>query len=87
MVSLALHEPYVHAGHIQNLSGPHVACGPQVPHPWCKCSSAYELMIQTGDTLVIRLGLSWLMVAEICSGNWIKDATVCSSKCRFGSFF
>ena len=28
MVTLALHEPYVLEGHIQNLSGP------QVPHPW-----------------------------------------------------
>ena len=27
------------------------------------------------------------MVAETCSGNWIKDAMVCSSKCRFGRFF
>ena len=26
------------------------------------------------------------MVAETCSGNWIKDAMVCSSKCRFGRF-
>ena len=26
------------------------------------------------------------MVAETCSGNWIKDAIVCSSKCRFGRF-
>ena len=33
MVSVALHEPYVHAGQIKNLSGPHVARGPQVPHP------------------------------------------------------
>ena len=44
-------------------------------------------MIQTMDILVIRLGQSWLMVAEIFSGNWIKDAMVCSSKCRFGRFF
>ena len=30
MVSLALHEPYVLGGHIQNLSGPHVARGLQI---------------------------------------------------------
>ena len=42
---------------------------------------------QTVDTLVIRLGESWLMVAETCSGNWIKVAMVCSSKCKFGRFF
>ena len=27
------------------------------------------------------------MVAETCSGNWMKDAMVCSSKCRFVRFF
>ena len=26
------------------------------------------------------------MVAETCTGNWIKDAMVCLSKCRFGRF-
>ena len=26
------------------------------------------------------------MVAETCSGDWIKDAIVCSGKCRFGRF-
>ena len=37
MVSLALHELHVHSGHIQNLSGPHVAPLArrlQVPYPW-----------------------------------------------------
>ena len=41
---------------------------------------------QTVDTLVIKLGQSWLTVAETCSGNKIKDAMVCSSKSRFGRF-
>ena len=27
------------------------------------------------------------MVAETCSGNRIKDAMVCSGKCRFDRFF
>ena len=27
------------------------------------------------------------MVAETRNSNWIKDAMVCSSKCRFGRFF
>ena len=26
------------------------------------------------------------MVAETCTGNWIKNAIVCSGKCRFGRF-
>ena len=26
------------------------------------------------------------MVAETCRGNWMKDAIVCSGKCRFGRF-
>ena len=41
---------------------------------------------QTVDTVVIRLGYSWLMIAETCSGNWIKEAMVCSSKCRLDRF-
>ena len=27
------------------------------------------------------------MFAETSSGNWIKDAIICSSKYRFGRFF
>ena len=26
------------------------------------------------------------MVAETCSGNWVKNAMVCSGKCRFEDF-
>ena len=49
--------------------------------------NAHLLMIQTADILVTGLGLNWLMVAEMCCGNCIKDAMVFSGKCGFGRFF
>ena len=45
--------------------------------------NSHLLLIQTVDILVI---VRWLMVAETCSGNWIKDVIVCSVMCRFGRF-
>ena len=44
MVSLALHEPYVHAGHIKNLSEL------QVPHPWIKLINFVLISQLAGST-------------------------------------